>query len=672
MPDDQVVARHKALCQEILRHNRLYHRLDAPEISDAEYDQLFRELLAIEEQYPQLATPDSPSQQVGAEPVEKFSPIRHAQPMLSLRNVRNDAELRDFDHSLRTTFLARESELEYCLELKLDGLAVELTYRDGRLLQASTRGDGITGEEISENIRTIAGLPKQLQGDYPDLVDIRGEVFFDLDDFRRLNQRQSEAGLKPFANPRNAAAGSLRQLDAAVTAERPLRIFCYGIGRLEGAQPETQFGLLEAMARWGLPVNLEQTRVVRGVDAVARRYAEILDSRDNLPYEIDGMVIKINDLALQHEVGELSRSPRWAIAYKFPPRQAETVVETIGLQVGRTGAITPVAHLRPVSISGVTVSRASLHNWDEIKRLDLRIGDRVIVERAGDVIPDVVRVLKDQRRGNETTCPEPTLCPECGQPVIRREEEVVPRCGNSHCPARTLERIRHFVSRKAMDIDGLGEKQIAQLIELGKVEDVADLYLLRKEDLFELERMGETLAAKLLQAIDASRTRPLSRLLFGLGIRHVGEHTARVLARRYPDLDSLAAATVDDLKAIHEIGDKVAESLIDFFTDPCQLALLDKLRRAGVHPEAEATVQQDGPLNGKTLVITGSLESMSRKQAEARVEQLGGRAAGSVSRKTDYLVAGPGAGSKLARAEQLGIEILDEETFLRLIGEEKS
>ncbi|PNU20053.1 DNA ligase (NAD(+)) LigA [Geothermobacter hydrogeniphilus] len=672
MPDDQVVARHKALCQEILRHNRLYHRLDAPEISDAEYDLLFRELLAIEKQYPQLATPDSPSQQVGAEPVEKFSPIRHAQPMLSLRNVRNDAELRDFDHSLRTTFLARESELEYCLELKLDGLAVELTYRDGRLLQASTRGDGITGEEISENIRTIAGLPKQLQGDYPDLVDIRGEVFFDLDDFRRLNQRQSEAGLKPFANPRNAAAGSLRQLDAAVTAERPLRIFCYGVGRLNGAQPETQFGLLEAMARWGLPVNLEQTRVVRGVDAVARRYAEILDSRDNLPYEIDGMVIKINDLDLQHEVGELSRSPRWAIAYKFPPRQAETVVETIGLQVGRTGAITPVAHLRPVSISGVTVSRASLHNWDEIKRLDLRIGDRVIVERAGDVIPDVVRVLKDQRRGNETTCPEPTLCPECGQPVIRREEEVVPRCGNAHCPARTLERIRHFVSRKAMDIDGLGEKQIAQLIERGKVEDVAELYLLRKEDLFELERMGETLAAKLLQAIDASRTRPLSRLLFGLGIRHVGEHTARVLARRYPDLDSLAAATVDDLKAIHEIGDKVAESLIDFFADPCQLALLEKLRRAGVHPEAEATVQQDGPLSGKTLVITGSLESMSRKQAETRVEQLGGRAAGSVSRKTDYLVAGPGAGSKLARAEQLGIEILDEEAFLRLIGEEKS
>jgi len=670
MPDLQLTERYRQLCREIHRHNRLYHGLDTPEISDAEFDQLFRELQRLEEQHPELVSPDSPTQTVGAPPVEKFAPVRHAQPMLSLRNVRNTSELRDFDRSLRETFLAQSEDLDYCLELKLDGLAVELTYRNGVLQQASTRGDGIIGEEISENIRTLACLPDRLRGDVPELVDVRGEVFFDLEDFRSLNARQLEAGQKTFANPRNAAAGSLRQLDSNVTARRPLRMFCYGVGRLHGSQPDSQHELLEMMATWGLPVNLEQTCVVRGVDAVARHYDGVLAARDDLPYEIDGMVIKINDLALQRELGELSRSPRWAIAYKFPPRQEQTRVEDVVLQVGRTGAITPVAHLAPVNVSGVTVSRASLHNWDEIARLDLHIGDTVVVERAGDVIPDVVRVLPELRDGNERPCSEPTECPECGHPVHRNEGEVVPRCSNAHCPARTLERIKHFVSRKAMDIEGLGEKQIQQLVELGKLEDVGDLYQLTREDLFELERMGETLAGKLLQAIDASRTRPLSRFLFGLGIRHVGEHTARLLARRYPDLESLGQASANELKAIHEIGDTVAESLADFFGDPRQLTLLEKLRAAGLTPEPEATVQQNGPLSGKTLVVTGTLESMGRKDAEARIEQLGGRAAGSVSKKTDYLVAGPGAGSKLAKAEKLGIEILDEEAFLKLIREE--
>ncbi len=658
--------RYLELCAEIERHNRRYYQDDAPEVSDTEYDALFRKLLELEAAYPELVTPASPSQKIGATPVEKFAPIHHAVPMLSLRNVKNSNEFDEFDHSLRTTFLARSEDIEYACEPKLDGLAVELTYLNGHLVAGSTRGDGMTGENILDNLRTISDIPQQLAAPCPALLDVRGEVFMELGDFRQLNRRQEAAGEKTFANPRNAAAGSLRQLDPGVTAARPLKLCCYGVGRLEGAAPGSQWGLLEQLKLWGLPVNLTDTAVVRGSEGVIAYYRQLQERRERLVMEIDGVVAKVNDLALQSELGEVSRSPRWAVAFKFPPRQAQTVVETVGLQVGRTGAITPVAHLKPVEVSGVMVSRASLHNWDEIARLDVRVGDQVIVERAGDVIPDVVKVLTEERSGRERPVPLPESCPECGGGVRKLDGEVVPRCTNSQCPARLLQRLKHFVSRNAMDIEGLGEKQLQQLLDRGRIEDVADIYRLTQDDLFALERMGTVLAGKLLQAIAASRNRPLSRLLFALGIRHVGEHTAKILAKRFPSLDELALVDSEQLMQIHEVGAKVAETVVDYFADPGNQQLLRKLRDLGVNPANEATVQRDGLFSGLTLVITGTLTTMGRSEAEALVEQLGGRAAGSVSKKTDYLVAGENAGSKLDKARALGIKVIDEQQFLAM------
>jgi len=669
MDQESARLRHADLCRQLHHHNYLYHVLDRPEISDAEYDSLFRQLIDLERDHPELVTPDSPSQKVGAAPSEKFSAVVHAVPMLSLKNVKNQEEFLEFDTSIRKNFLAQEEEIEYVCEMKLDGVAVELTYEQGILTVASTRGDGTTGENITENILTLTSVPPTLAAAFPPLLDVRGEVYMELKDFQQLNRDQEEAGERPFANPRNAAAGSLRQLDAAITARRPLKIFCYGTGRWPGNQAGSQLESLQRLADMGLRVNLEETVKVRGTDGVLEHYRKLLTRRDSLPFEIDGMVVKVNKLSLQQELGTLSRTPRWAVAFKFPPRQEETVLESVGLQVGRTGAITPVAHLKPVNISGVTVSRASLHNWDEIDRLDIRIGDTVVVERAGDVIPDVVRVLTERRTGSEQQIAMPTECPDCGAPVRKIETEVVPRCTNNHCPSQTVERIKHFVSRNAMDIEGLGEKQILQLIGLGKVKTVADLYRLNKDDLFAMERMGEVLAEKLLLAIKQSKNQPLSRLLFGLGIRHVGQHTAKVLAKRFTSLGTLASADIDSLKAIHEIGDKVAESVIDFFADPGKRQLLEQLMELGVSPTEEAVVRQDGLLTGKTLVITGTLEQMSRKEAEDLVERLGGRAAGSVSKKTDYVVAGPGAGSKLDKARQLGVTVLSEEEFLRMIEE---
>jgi DNA ligase (NAD+) len=666
MADAATRQRHAALCAEIDRHNHCYYELDAPLVSDAEYDALFRTLLELEAAHPELVTPASPSQRVGAAPLAKFAPVPHAIPMLSLKNVKDASEFVEFDASIRGTFLALAGTIEYACEMKLDGVAVELTYEAGQLVAGSTRGDGFTGENILANLRTIAAIPQRLTGNYPQLVDVRGEVFMELDAFQELNRRQEEVGERSFANPRNAAAGSLRQLDTAVTAGRPLRLCCYGVGRLDGSVPATQLELLHWLQQWGLPVNLADTATARGPAEVIAYYQQLLARRDTLSFEIDGAVVKVNALAQQQELGEVSRSPRWAVAFKFPPRQAETVVEAVSLQVGRTGAITPVAHLQPVEVSGVMVARASLHNWDEINRLDLHIGDRVIVERAGDVIPDVVKVLSDRRSGRELPVPPPERCPECSGGVVKPDNGVVYRCINPLCPAQALQRLKHFVSRQAMDIDGLGEKQLVQLLDRGRIEDVADLYRLDSADLFTLERMGVTLAGKLLQAIDASRSRPLSRLLYALGIRHVGEHTARVLAKRFASLDEIAAAGIEQLKVIHEIGDKVAEAVVDYFASPANQLLLKKLLQFGVRPTAEATVQQGGPLQGLTLVITGSLSTLDRSAAEALVERLGGRAAGSVSKKTDYLVAGENAGSKLERARSLGIKIIDEAEFLRM------
>ena len=661
--------RYRELCEQLKHHNYCYHVLDRPEISDAEYDRLFRELTDLEEQYPELAIEDSPTRQVGAPPQEKFAPVRHAVPMLSLKNAKNGEEFREFDSSIKR-FLSTDQEIDYLCEMKLDGVAVELTYEQGHLHVGSTRGDGTTGENITENIRTIALIPQSLPNEDASILDIRGEVFIGLEEFRKLNQERQDAGETTFANPRNAAAGSLRQLDAAVTAKRPLQMFCYGVGRFENPRISTQQEVLHHLAGLGLPINHDGTSLQRGADNVIACYRQLLAKRDELPFEIDGVVVKVNDLGLQQELGELSRSPRWAIALKFPPRQETTVIEDIGLQVGRTGAITPVAHLKPVNVSGVTVSRASLHNWYEIERLDVRIGDHVVVERAGDVIPDVVKVLTEKRCGTEKQVPLPEACPECGEVVRKQEEEVVPRCTNPQCPAQTIERIKHFASKNAMDIEGLGEKQLQQLIALGKIKDVADIYRLSREDLFSLERMGETLAEKLLTAIEQSRTRPLSRLIFGLGIRHVGEHTSKILAKHFNSLEAVGMAESATLQGIHEIGDKVADSIIDYFSQAANTELITKLQDAGVAPTAEAVVMKDGPLTGKTVVITGSLERLSRKQAENLVERLGGRASGSVSKKTDFLVAGPGAGSKLDKAQQLGIATYSEEEFIDLIGEE--
>ena len=660
--------RHTELCEEIHRHNRFYHGQDQPEITDAEYDILYRELQEIEEKYPELITPDSPSQKVGAPVAEKFSPSPHALPMLSLKNAKNAEEFRDFDTSIRKNFLARNTALEYACEMKLDGVAIELTYEEGKLCKASTRGDGLIGEDITENIKTIADIPHTLISPFPELLDVRGEIYIDLADFQTLNRTQEDAGNKNFANPRNAAAGSLRQLDARITARRPLKIFCYGIGRLQGFKTTTQIETLQLLCNLGLRVNLEETVCASGPDEVIKVFTQLQERRDALPFEIDGVVVKVNEISLQEELGMVSRSPRWAIALKFPPRQEQTIVEDIGLQVGRTGAITPVAHLKPVIVSGVTVSRASLHNWDEIDRLDLRIGDHVVVERAGDVIPDVVKVLTEKRTGSEQPIPLPAECPECNTPVHKNPDEVVPRCSNPHCPAQTIERMKHFVSRDAMDIEGLGEKQLAQLIKSGKITDVADLYLLSKNDMFAMDRMGDALAEKLILAIEASKTRPLSRLLFGLGIRHVGKNTTKLLARRFASLDALAACDIDQLIVIHEIGDKVAQSIVDYFGNPEKILLLEKLHRAGAQPQPEAVIWQDGPLTGKVFVITGTLSKWSRKEAEELVEQAGGRAAGSVSKKTDYVLAGENAGSKLAKAEKLGVEVVDEATFAKLVG----
>lgn len=669
MAEPSIARRYQELCAEVRHHNRLYYELDRPEISDADYDRLFSELQQMEADHPELVSAGSPTRQVGASPSNTFSPVQHAVPMLSLRNARDLDEFAEFDRSLRQTFLGGSGALEYACEMKLDGVAVELTYEQGRLVRASTRGDGLTGEEITANLLTLPGVPHRLRADCPELLDVRGEVYIDLVDFQTLNRHQEESGAKAFANPRNAAAGSLRQLDPGVTATRPLKIFCYGIGRCSAALPATQFALLTQLRQWGLRVNLDETRVCTGPDEVAACFADLQARRDRLEFEIDGLVVKVNRLALQEELGEVNRRPRWAIALKFPPRQARTVVESVGVQVGRTGAITPVAHLRPVSVSGVTVSRASLHNWDEIARLDLRVGDHVIVERAGDVIPDVVKVLAAERDGSQTEVPVPTACPVCGSEVVKPAAEVVPRCGNGACPARTIERLKHFVSRGAMDIDGLGEKQLRQLIELGKVEDVADLYTLSEADLFALERMGDTLASKLLRAIEASKTRPLSRLIFSLGIRHVGEHTAKILARHFASLDQLAGADPQQLKQLHEIGDKVAESVVDFFRDPVQQALLAKLAACDLAPQTEEVIAQDGPLAGQSIVITGTLQRWTRQEIEGLVERLGGRSASSVSKKTSLVIAGDNAGSKLERARTLGIEVVSEEEFRQRIEE---
>lgn len=662
-------ARIKELATLIERHNRLYYRDDSPEISDAEYDELFRELQLLEARFPELAVPDSPTRRIGAQPRDSFSQVRHRLPMLSLENTLTEEEIIDFDDRIkRFLALGDEQELTYFCEPKMDGLAVELVYENGVFSEGSTRGDGFIGEDVSANVRTIKPLPLRLTVDPPPRrVEVRGEVFLALKDFQQLNAEREEAGEQPFANPRNAAAGSLRQLDSRITAKRPLSLFCYGPGEIDGYEFASQQNFLDTMAQWGLPVN-QLSRSVSGVAGILAYYRDLAALRETLDYEIDGVVVKVESFALQRELGEKSRSPRWAIAFKFPPRQATTLVEDIVPQVGRTGVITPVAHLKPVEVSGVIVSRATLHNWEELAKKDIRIGDTVLIERAGDVIPAVVKAFSEKRDGSERALPVPEYCPECGSKVTKLPGEVAIRCLELSCPAQIREAIIHFASRNAMDIEGLGDKYVEQLLKLNLVATVADLYTLSRDDFMRFERMGDKLAGNLLSAIENSKKRELSRFIFALGIRNVGEHTAKILAGAFGSIENLAKATEEELLSLREIGPQVAQNIIDYFGNPRNRDILQRMIQAGVQPISEGK-RLGGKFAGINFVFTGTLTQFTRDEAKRLVENEGGHAPGSVSRKTDYVVAGSDAGSKLAKARELGVPVISETEFLNLLEE---
>ncbi len=667
MTKESDTLRIRELRSALEHHNRLYYREDAPEITDAEYDALMRELAALEQRHPELAADDSPTMRVGSPPLEKFSPAPHRLPMLSLENALTEAEIVDFDERAKKFLgIPAESELCYVCEPKMDGLAVELVYENGSLVRGSTRGDGHVGEDVTLNLKTVRSIPLRLSAQPPPrLLEVRGEVYLPLKAFQRLNAERSDDGEAPFANPRNAAAGSLRQLDSRITARRPLSLFCYGPGQTEGREFVSQREFLDVAASWGLPVN-PLVRKVSGVRGVLEFYQEMIVARDSLDYEIDGVVVKTDSFALQRELGEKSRSPRWAIAFKFPPRQAYTVVEDIVPQVGRTGALTPVAHLRPVEVSGVMVSRATLHNWEELEKKDIRIGDTVLVERAGDVIPAVVKSLAEKRTGTERKVSVPSECPECGSEIVKIPGEVAVRCLGLSCPAQIRESIIHFSSRNGMDIEGMGGKYIEQLLRLGLVRDVADIYSLTREDFMRFDRMGEKLAENLLAAIENSKGRELSRFIFALGIRHVGEHTARILASGFGSMENLMKATEGELLSLREIGPQVAASIISFFHNPRNLEVIRRMEQCGVRPRAEEK-RVGGRFTGKTFVFTGTLGRLNRDEARRLVEAEGGHAAGSVSRKTDFVVAGAEAGSKLEKARTLGVRIMSEDEFLSLL-----
>jgi DNA ligase (NAD+) len=662
-------ARAEHLRREIERHNYAYYILDQPTVSDATYDALMRELTELEAANPELVTPDSPTQRVGAAPSEAFAAHTHRVPMLSLGNAFSLEELREFDARVkRHLHLPADHAVEYVAELKIDGLAVSLTYRGRRFAVGATRGDGSAGEDVTPNLRTVRGLPLWLQDAAPEgEVEVRGEVFLSHQEFRRINQEREERGEPVYANPRNSAAGSLRQLDSGITAKRRLQYFAYGLGYVEGTAPETQSELLRKLREWGFLTN-PYSRLCADVDCVIAFCEEWKDKRRELDYDMDGVVVKVNSLALQRELGYVSRSPRWAVAYKYPAEQAKTVIREIRVQVGRTGALTPVAIMDPVEVSGVVVTRATLHNEDEIRRKDIRVGDTVVIQRAGEVIPEVVEVITDARDGNEVPFEFPRTCPVCGADVERPEGEAVARCVGIACPAQLAARIRHWASRGAMDIEGLGPAQIEQLLEKDLVRDPADLYSLTKDQLLTLDRLAEKSAQNLLNAIEASKGRPLPRLIFALGIRHVGETVARLLAECFGSIDRLARASVDDLNAVQGVGPQIAESIHRFFRQDETRAVLEKLRAAGVLPEGNGAAEaRSQAFAGMSFVFTGSLETMQRSEAEAKVRELGGSAGSSVTKSTTHVVAGEKAGSKLEKARQLGIPVLTEAEFAALL-----
>ena len=665
---EQVRDRIAQLRDDINHHNYRYYILDDPEITDSEYDRLLRELQDLEQHYPDLITPDSPTQRVGAAPLESFSEVKHRIPMLSLGNAFNNEEVLDFDRRARERLDVEV--IDYAVEPKLDGLAISLRYENGVLVQAGTRGDGTTGEDVTLNVRTIDTIPLRLVGDdYPQVLEVRGEIIMNKAGFEKLNRQRREQGEKEFVNPRNAAAGSLRQLDPRITAARPLSFFSYGVGEVLGGRLEDRHSaIIKQLQGWGLRINPE-SKVVKGVQGCLDYYQQIQEKRDSLPYEIDGVVFKVDSIAQQERLGFVARAPRWAIARKFPAQEEMTVVEGIDVQVGRTGALTPVARLQPVFVGGVTVSNATLHNQDEIDRLDVRVGDTVIVRRAGDVIPQIVSVVRSRRQGRPRKFKMPTHCPVCGSATERIEGEAKTFCtGGLYCEAQRKEMIKHFASRRALDIEGLGEKLVEQLVDAELVRDPADLYSLNEAQLSGLERMAEKSAQNILAALEKSKQTTLARFIYALGIHNVGETTAQTLAQHFATLEQLMTADEESLQAVPDVGPIVAHSIVTFFAQPHNREVIDKLLAAGLHwPEVEIKSEDALPLKGKTFVLTGTLTQMSRNDAKAALQALGAKVSGSVSKKTDYVVVGENPGSKATKAEQLGIEILSESELLSLL-----
>ncbi|MBI5431019.1 MAG: NAD-dependent DNA ligase LigA [Nitrosomonadales bacterium] len=663
----QHIARLRA---EIERHNHAYYVLDAPTIPDAEYDRLFRELQTLEAQHPELLTADSPTQRVGGQILDGFAPVRHAVPMLSIRTETDteDSGATNFDTRVRNA-LGNAGEIEYACELKFDGLAVNLRYERGVLVQAATRGDGETGEDVTQNVRTIHCIPLHLKHCDADVIEVRGEVYMSRGDFNRYNDRQRELGLATLVNPRNGAAGSIRQLDPALAARRPLSFFAYGLGEVRGwSLPATHSGILDALQSFGMPVCGERA-VVRGAAALADFHRRVAAKRDALPFDIDGVVYKVNSLALQQQLGFVSREPRWAVAHKFPAEEQLTVVRDIEIQVGRTGKLTPVAKLEPVFVGGTTVSNATLHNEGEIRRKDVHIGDTVIVRRAGDVIPEVVGVLAERRPADARAFVMPTTCPVCGSHVVREEGEADARCtGGLFCAAQRKQAILHFAGRRAMDVEGLGDKLVDQLVDEDIIHSLPDLYRLDVATLAQLSRMAEKSAQNLVAALEKSKHTTLNRFLFALGIRHVGETTAKDLARHFGKLDAIMQADHERLLSVPDVGPVVAQSLIAFFGEAHNREVVQQLRALGVHwEEHEGASTQPLPLSGKTCVLTGTLASLSRDEAKSRLEALGAKVAGSVSKKTDFVVAGTEAGSKLDKARELGVAVLNEDELMQLL-----
>jgi DNA ligase (NAD+) len=669
---DEIKQRTAFLRQEITRHNQLYYQEQAPEVSDTEYDRLFQELKDLEAGHPELIAPDSPTQLVGAEPQEKFAPVEHVAPMLSLDNGFIEEDVIEFEARIKR-FLGTEETITYMVEPKIDGVAVELIYESGGLVQASTRGNGYLGEDITQNIRTILTVPYKLtvrpKAPFPDRLEVRGEVYMQLDEFDRLNREREAKGLPVFANPRNVASGSLRQLDARITATRHLTIFCYAVARPEALGVDTQHELFRYLRLWGLRANPD-TAVCESIQDILDFYRDLEQRRHELAYEADGLVIKVNPISLQTRLGATTRSPRWALAYKFAPAQECTVVESIEVQVGRTGALTPVAVMSPVQVGGVTVKRATLHNEDEVRRKDVRVGDTVLLQRAGDVIPEVVEVVMEQRPQNTGPFSMPLNCPVCDSEVVRLPDESAHRCLNAACPAQTKGHIIHYMSKNALDIIG-GPKLVDMLVDNGLIKDPSGLYSLQFDELAALPRMGKKSAENFLEAIENSKDTTLERFIYGLGIRHAGAHLARVLAEHFGDLQSLLAAEPEELEEINEVGPKVAKSITGFVHNPRNKELLERLVSPEIGLILKTPVHRTGetPLAGKTVVLTGSLTKLTREEATARLQTAGGRVSGSVSKKTDLVVAGENPGKKLQKAIELDVEVISEEEFLAMFKE---